>query len=1390
MKGEPSIDTTARASDLIARLSALGARMWVENGRARINAPKGVMTEPLRAELALHRDEVLAVLNQRGPGPATPRIQRRGSDDGIPLSFAQQRLWFLHHLDPESAAYTIAGWSRLDGPLDVGALDRALSELVRRHEVLRTTFATVDGQPVQVVALTQPALLEVHDLSHLLDGQREQEAQRLVSEEAQRPFDLTKGPLFRVRLIRLTDIDHRLVLAVHHTVFDGWSFGVLARELGQLYETYSRGEPPSLPALPIQYADFAVWQHRWLADGALDRQREYWLSMLRGAPASLALPTDGRRSERAGSAGATHAVVLSPALSAEITALARREAVTPFMTLLAGFITLLHRYTGEHDIVVGSPVANRTQVDLEGLIGLFANTLVLRTDVSGDPPFRELLTRVRDVTLGAFEHQDMPFEKLVEDLHPERSLGQNPIFQVTFVFQKAASGSGLNFVTTGSPFDLSLYVIEGPDGLFQATFEYRTDLFVPATIKRMADHLQTLLAGATADPDIRVSDLPLLTEAERQHMLADWNATSTWYPADATIDGLVEVQVQRTPDRVALDFEGQQLTYGELDVRANQLAHALVSRGAGPGVLVGVCMDRSIEMVVAILAILKAGAAYVPLDPTYPSDRLGFMLNDSGARVLLTQEHLAARIPAGSAVFLRVDGADAPEITAASAAPLARSGTADTVAYVIYTSGSTGRPKGVEVLHRGVVNFLCSMQREPGLAPSDVLLSVTTLSFDIAGLELFLPLMVGARVVIAPRHIAIDGIALSRALESSGITVMQATPATWRMLVDAGWLGNKALKILCGGEALPRPLADALLGRVAEVWNLYGPTETTIWSTLHRVGPHTGPVPIGRPISNTRVYVLDRLGHPVPIGVVGELYIAGEGVARGYLNRPELTAERFLPDPFTRDADARMYRTGDLVRYSEDGSLDFLGRRDHQVKVRGYRIELGEIEAALGRFPGIRECAVVARDESTGDRRLVAYVVPTHGIDIGPPQLQAHLRQALPDYMVPSEFAILPSLPLTPNGKVDRGALPAPEPMRPAATVRPETPLEHILVDVWREMLNRPDIGVEDDFFDIGGHSLLALRMLDAVERACGQRLPVATLFAGATIRHLVGVIQQHGRDGVRRAMTPIQASGSRPPFFFLYGDWAGGGYYCRELARLVGPEQPFYVFHPWGLDGSSVPPTIEAMAEEYLRTLRAFRPSGPYLLGGYCNGGLIALEMAQRLQAQGEQVSFLLAIDAMAWNVRLHALQQITRRLAKLCRLSSAGAQRLFLKLHGAVVTVARLGYMWRKSPRDVFRRAYRRLRGNGPTHDQPSALDLLYRRAVWSYVPTRYRGPITIFVTEELAGDRFERDWREVSRNVDAYAMPGDHLTVVKQHIHVLGERLRACLDSAQRRLEHQKP
>ena len=919
-------------------------------------------------------------------------------------------------------------------------------------------------------------------------------------------------------------------------------------------------------------------------------------------------------------------------------------------------------------------------------------------------------------------------------------------------------------------FDLTLNAwSDGPRvGLL---LEYKADLFDAGTARRMLEHLRIVLEAMGAGPDQPIGTLPLLTPAEREQIVGEWNRTEAPYPLDSCLHELIEAQVERTPDRVAVEFEGQTLTYGELDGRANQLAHVLVERGAGPGVLVGVCLERSLEMVVALLGVLKTGAAYVPLDPTYPKDRLAFMLEDSGTRVLITQDHLAGEVPAGGASLLRLD-AEAAEIARASARPVGGAVTPDSLAYVIYTSGSTGRPKGVAVHHRGVVNLLGAMQREPGLTAADVLLAVTTLSFDIAGLELFLPLTVGARVVLCPRHVATDGAALGRALRATGATVMQATPATWQMLVDAGGEGLEGLRILCGGEALPRPLAEALLARAAEVWNLYGPTETTIWSTAHRVGPHRGPVPIGRPIANTRVYILDRRGQPAPVGVVGELCIGGHGVARGYLNRPELTAERFVADPFAGEAGARMYRTGDLARYRPDGTLEYLGRLDHQVKVRGFRIELGEIETALAEYPGIRQAVAVARDGA----RLVAYVVPGRPEPGLADSLRAHLRRRLPEYMVPSTFAVLDALPLTSNGKVDRLRLPTPEPARPAAAVAPETPLEQSIVEVWREVLERPDVGVDDNFFDLGGHSLLAVRMLDEVARVCGRRLPVSTLFTGATIRQLVAAMREQGEDGVQ-LLTPIQAGGGRTPFFFLYGDWLGGGFYCRALARQVGPDQPFYVFHPWGRDGGAVPPTIEAMAEEYLRALRAVRPTGPYLLGGYCVGGLIALEMAQRLRAEGEQVDFLLAIETIAWNVSLRWLRHFSRRLAAAAGLPPADGQRLFLKLQDAVVSVARLLDMCRH-PRTLLQKVFRRLRRE--PREQPGPLSQLYRRAIWSYLPERYAGQITLFVVDETAGRRFEGNWRKVSDDIEMFGLPGDHHSLVQQHVDVIGKQLGACLEA----------
>jgi thioesterase domain-containing protein len=607
---------------------------------------------------------------------------------------------------------------------------------------------------------------------------------------------------------------------------------------------------------------------------------------------------------------------------------------------------------------------------------------------------------------------------------------------------------------------------------------------------------------------------------------------------------------------------------------------------------------------------------------------------------------------------------------------------------------------------------------------------------------------------------------------------MQATPATWQMLVEAGGEGLDGLRILCGGEALPRPLAEALLARAAEVWNLYGPTETTIWSTAHRVGPHRGAVPIGRPIANTRVYVLDRRGQPVPVGVVGELCIGGHGVARGYLNRPELTAERFVTDPFAGEAGARMYRTGDLARYRPDGTVEYLGRLDHQVKVRGFRIELGEIEAALAEYPGIRQAVAVARDGA----RLDAYVVlgsPEPGLA---DRLRAHLRGRLPEYMVPSTFAVLDALPLTSNGKVDRLRLSTSEPARPAAAVAPETLLEQIIVEVWREVLERRDVGVDDNFFDLGGHSLLAVRMLDEVARLCGRRLPVSTLFTGATIRQLVDAIREQGEDGIQ-PLTAIQAGGGRTPFFFLYGAWLGGGFYCRALARQVGPEQPFYAFHPWGFDGRAVPPTIEAMAEESLQALRAVQPTGPYLLGGHCVGGLIALEMAHRLRAEGEQVDFLLAIETIVWNSSLRWLRHFSRRLAAAAGLPAADGQRLFLKLQGAVVSVARLLDMCRH-PQTMLKKVFRRLRRE--PREQPDPLSQLYHRAIWSYLPERYAGQITLFVVDETGGRRFEENWRKVSDDIEVFGLPGDHHSLIQQHVDVIGKQLGACLEAIQVRAD----
>ena len=788
-----------------------------------------------------------------------------------------------------------------------------------------------------------------------------------------------------------------------------------------------------------------------------------------------------------------------------------------FMALVASFQTLLYRYTGQDDQVIGSITAGRTQRDMEALIGFFVNTLVLRTNLSGNPTFRELLGRVRETVLDAQAHQDLPFEYLVKELRPERYAGRNPLFQVLISLESPLSTlpsgwtmSQMEIETGASRFDLALDIKDGSEGLV-CSFEYSTDLFEQATIVRMAGHLQTLLEAVVADPGRQLAEYQILTEPERHQILVEWNATATDYPRDLCIHQLFENQVESTPDAVAVIFKDQQLTYRELNRRANQLAHYLQYLGVEPGVLVGICVERSLDMVVGLLGILKAGGAYLPLDPTFPSERIEFMLEDAQVPVLITQQHLTAQLPNHKAIVVCLD-TDGAKLSLQSETNVPPTTLSDNLAYVIYTSGSTGRPKGVQIIHRAVVNFLLSMREQPGLKAEDTLLAVTTLSFDIAALELFLPLIVGAQVVVASHEIVADGVALIDVLTRKRITVMQATPVTWRILLAANWQGNHALKIICGGEALPPDLAQKLLPRAASLWNIYGPTETTIWSSTCMIEPGEKTITIGRPIANTQMYLLDARLHPVPVGVPGELYIGGDGLARGYLNRPELTAERFIPNPFSDDPSDRIYKTGDLARYLSNGTIEHLGRLDFQVKIRGYRIELGEIEAVLNQHPAMRQAVVVAREDVPGDKRLVAYVVLKKGLNATVDDLKQHVTKQVPAYMVPSVFMILEAMPLTPNGKVDRGAFPVPESSRHSSEdnfAAPTLPLHNQLVQIWEELLDARPIGTRDNFFDLGGHSLLAARLVIRIEQDWGKKIPLNTLLADATIERLAAVIMQ-----------------------------------------------------------------------------------------------------------------------------------------------------------------------------------------------------------------------------------------------------------------------------------------
>ena len=1295
----------------------------------------------------------------------------------FPLSFPQQRLWFLHQMEPWNAAYNMPLAFRLTGQLEVEALQWSLNEIVRRHEILRTTFDLLDQEPVQLIAATGELTLAVEDLSSLPLSVVEVEAEMLASKEAQRPFDLVRGPLIRAMLMRLATDEHVLLVTMHHIISDGWSQTVLLNELGALYEAALTGRTSPLPELSIQYADFAEWQREWLQGERLDQQLEYWRKHLIGASPSLELPTDRPRPAVQSFNGARQSFALSRELSARLVELSRREDATLFMTLLTAFYVLLYRYTDETDIVIGTPVANRNRQELESLIGFFVNTLALRSDLSGDPTFRELLAQVREVSLGAYAHQDLPFEMLVEELSPIRDPSRNPLFQVMFALQNIpeAASQSLRLVitpvdvkTARAQFDLILDVIEF-GGQLHLTFVYNTDLFDASTIQRMAAHFKVLLAGVAAGAGQRIGALPLLTAAELRQLLFEWNDTAVEMKGEVCIHRLFEQQAERVPEAIALIFEEQRITYKELNQRANKFANYLLAADVGPESLVGLMLERSPEMIVALLGILKAGGAYVPLDPASPPARVSYILDDARISVLVTHSRSASglSLSAGVRVICIDDEVEAIAKHSESNPPCFAAG--DNAAYVIYTSGSTGAPKGVVIAHRGVRNQIAAMSRAFGIHPESCMLQFASLGFDASVLEIFTVLTTGARLCLVSRETLLSGRQLPEYAQERNVTVATFPPSMLAVLLPQQWPTLET--VISAGERCPADLA-ARWSDGRRFINAYGPTETTIVVIVYEHdGVRAGDPPIGRPLSNTQIHLLDQSMNPVPVGVTGELHIGGAGVGRGYVGRSDLTAEKFIPNPFSTEPGARLYKTGDLARYLPDGNIRFLGRRDEQVKVRGFRIEPGEIESTLKEHPAVADAAVLA-DE---DQRLIAYVTHNSRTAVSDEELRVFVRQRLPDYMVPSFFISLVELPLTPSGKVDRIALRAsvrPQLERVDERVGPRDALEAELARIWEELLHvEPDI--RDNFFELGGHSLLVMSLLARVEQVTGKRLGVTAVFKAATIESLAALLRSELDLPASAPLVAIQPHGSLTPVFFVHP--AGGSvvnYFA--LARALGTERPFYALE--GTLTRNADTKVEALAANYLEAIRAVQPDGPYLLGGWSTGGVIAFEIARQLQARGAEVKLVALLDSVApedhardVDDEVGVLAGFALNLGVPIEVVSGASEELLRS-----GTQTQLNWML-----DQACRAHR-LPPDVSVDDLRRRFELYLSdiEAGKNYHPSAARVPLMLLrATDEPDDPEATERWRRLSsNNLEVHNVPGDHLTMMRApHVSTLAKLLR---------------
>ncbi|MBW4431896.1 MAG: amino acid adenylation domain-containing protein [Pelatocladus maniniholoensis HA4357-MV3] len=1331
-------------------------------------------------------------------------IPKRQDHKNIPLSFSQQRLWFIDQLYHGSSFYNILTAFHIQGNLNITALQQSLNEILKRHEVWRTNFTLVDGEPVQEIKTQFYWDLPIINLEHLSVKNWEGEVKQLVAKEATKLFDLAKGLLVRATLLRLSEEEHILLVTMHHIITDGWSCGVFLRELSTLYAAFSTNQPSDLSELPIQYADFAVWQRDRIQGKFLADQLNYWKQQLQGELPVLQLPTDRPRPTVTTFAGAKEYFTFSTTLTNALRQLSQREDATLFMSMLAAFNVLLYRYTDQEDILIGSPIANRNRAELEGMLGLFVNTLVLRNNLSGNPSFCELLHRVREVTLDVYAHQDLPFEMLVKELQPERDLSRNPLYEVMFVLQNTPTSvqevSGLtlrtlDFDSGTAQLDIFLSMSESEEGL-TGCLEYNTDIFDSATITQFINNFQTLLENIVANPEQRLSEFSLLTASEQEQLLFKFNQTHANYPQDTSLHQLFEQQVELTPDHLALISESEELTYRQLNYRVNQLAHYLQKQGVTKETLVALCLERDLDMVVGILAILKAGGAYIPLDPSYPVERLNFMLWDSQASLLITKQEILEKLSLSAAKTVCLD-IHKDEIAQESSENPINISSSDHLAYIIYTSGSTGTPKGVLSIHRGTVNGLHWLWKTYPFTPEEVCCQKTAISFVDSVWEIFAPLLRGIPTVIISNATILDPQLFIETLARHKVTRIIFVPSLLRLLLDNySHLVNKLSHLkfwITSGETLSVKLVETFreLMPSAKLINLYGSSEVSANATYYDTSllhNQANSVPIGCPIENTQVYVLNRDLQPTPVGVIGELYIGGDGLAKGYLHRPELTQERFIDNPFIPGN--KLYKTGDLVRYLQDGNLEYLGRHDEQVKIRGFRVELGEIATAIAQHPDIQESVVIASDDAQENQRLIAYFV-TDKQDINT-QLLSYLQQKLPNYMLPSAFIVLDKLPLTPNGKVDKCALPSSEVIQlntNKSFVAPRNFTELALAKTWENLLNTSHIGVTDNFFDLGGHSFLAIRLMAQIYDKFEHNLPLSILFENPTIEKLAAIVSQPSRKSPNSHLVAINSSGDKIPFFCIHG--AGGNispYF--NISKRLGEDYPFYALEDRLEQDRPEVISVEETATRYLQEIRKVQPNSPYLLGGHCYGGVLAFEMARQLHNQGDTVGLLVVIDAILPETIIEPTDdddaKFLLRIAESMKTDSdVDFSVPFEELRDLPLT-EKLNLINRKAD-FIF--------SNAEIQDFLSYYKLfkLHVQAMRNYVPQVYPQSITIFrASEEIIHDFDNPEWSSSdpllgwgkcsSQPIQTIDLPGDHFSIfVEPHIQDLTKQLKRCIDNA---------